>query len=661
MVMETLPSGTILKGRYRVERVLGNGGFGHVYLAIDLQTGRQYAVKEYLVTGSSGKAQLEHESRVLSQLHHASLPAFQDAFDERGRYYVVLGYIEGRDLTDCIRAARTRGESVSLERILNWLISICDAVTFLHSQSPPIIHRDIKPDNIRIMPNGTAILVDLGNAKAADGARTLLFIRHQGTPGYAPLEQYPGGTGTDSRSDVYALGGTLYFALTGHEPPSVSARKQSSDQGMSDDLPSLQEILEQNPPETAQDPNANRQFRLGINKPAKPAPRHSRHIAQLGTLSPDLLNRLNLIIKRAMKMDPWERYQTVAELSADLQRVRAALPSSTQPAPPPVRRPIDPHSTQPDLQFAFENLQNQNQAPPTPDNAGRTDRPGAPPVTPDMMTRCPRCQMEVTRTAQFCPRCGSSLNNTAPQNFQESTLVINPQAAQVRPIATPSMPVSTPKEMENAFSSPPPHTPGMSPSTGSAMSPPLIVRASTPPLSPGGSRPFVQQVGAQPSPVMPGSATVQPSPHSGAQRGQPSPPAPVASTREFRAPGGTSQSAGSGSPKWLLYGVAALILVIVVVLIVVLVHGGADKKNGNVAPLPLAHAYFVETQVYHYERNISLCSTSTAAHSGAGVRQCHTGISASPGIAERVAGPRVGPAAYDYRSRLAQAGTLHSS
>src|SRR5579859_7452418 len=438
MVMETLPSGTILKGRYRVERVLGNGGFGHVYLAIDLQTGQQCAIKEYLVTGSSGKAQLEHESRVLSQLHHSSLPAFQDAFDERGRYYVVLGYIEGRDLTECIRVARTRGESVSLERILNWLISICDAVTFLHSQSPPIIHRDIKPDNIRIMPNGTAILVDLGNAKAADGARTLLFIRHQGTPGYAPLEQYPGGTGTDSRSDVYALGGTLFFALTGHEPPSVSARKQSSDQGLPDDLPSLQEILEQNPTETGQDPNANRQFRLGINKPAKPAPRHSRHIAQLGTLSPDLLNRLNLIIARAMKMEPRERYQSVAELSADLQRVRTELSSSTQPAPAPapVKRPIDPHSTQPDLQFALENWQ--NAAPPTPENAGQANKPSVPPVTPDMMTHCPRCQLEVARTAQFCPRCGAPLNSTTPQNFQESTLVVNQPPAQARPVATPS-------------------------------------------------------------------------------------------------------------------------------------------------------------------------------------------------------------------------------
>ena len=440
MVMETLPSGTRLHGRYRVERVLGNGGFGHVYLAIDLQNGQLYALKEYLVTGASGKAQLEHESRVLSQLHHASLPAFQDAFDERGRYYVVLGYIEGRDLTDCIRATRTHGEIVPLERILNWLISICEAVTFLHNQQPPIIHRDIKPDNIRITPNGTAILVDLGNAKAAaDGARTLLFIRHQGTPGYAPLEQYPGGSGTDSCSDVYALGATLFFALTGHEPPSVSTRKQSNDQRLPD-LPSLQEILQQNPPETAQDPNANRQFRLGVNKPSKPAPRHSRHIAQLGALSPDLLNRLNLIIARAMAMDPWDRYQSVLELSADLQRVRAALPPALQPTQTAVKRPIDPNSTQPDLQFVFENLQNaqENAAPPAQGTPTRPERQTAQPPAPDMMARCPRCQAEVTRTAQFCPRCGSPLNSATQQNFEEKTLVVDSSQAQARAFVNPA-------------------------------------------------------------------------------------------------------------------------------------------------------------------------------------------------------------------------------
>jgi serine/threonine protein kinase len=248
-MIETVPSGTILHGRYRIERVLGSGGFGHVYLAVDQMTNQQYAVKEYLVTGPSGQEQLKHEATVLSQLHHPNLPAFQDAFIERGRYYMVLNYYEGNDLTDLIRMARQRNEAIPLSQIMGWILAICDAVVFLHNQRPIVIHRDIKPDNIRITSSGVAILVDLGNAKAAaDGARTLFFIRHQGTPGYAPPEQYPGGSGTDARSDIYALGGTLYFALTAHEPPSVSARNQSIQQRQPD-LPSLQERLAANPPE----------------------------------------------------------------------------------------------------------------------------------------------------------------------------------------------------------------------------------------------------------------------------------------------------------------------------------------------------------------------------------------------------------------------------
>src|SRR5579859_1063329 len=177
-MIETVPSGTILHGRYRIERVLGSGGFGHVYLAVDQATSQQYAIKEYLVSGQSGQEQLKHEATVLSHLRHPNIPAYQDAFTERGRYYVVINYIEGNDLTDIIRMTRQRNEAIPISQVMNWILSICDAVLFLHSQNPIVIHRDIKPDNIRITSSGTAILVDLGNAKAAaDGARTLFFIR----------------------------------------------------------------------------------------------------------------------------------------------------------------------------------------------------------------------------------------------------------------------------------------------------------------------------------------------------------------------------------------------------------------------------------------------------------------------------------------------------
>jgi serine/threonine protein kinase len=418
-MMETVPLGTILHGRYRIERVLGSGGFGHVYLAIDLKTNLQYAIKEYFVTGTSGQAQLQHEARVLSQLHHPNLPAFRNAFDERGHYFVVLSYIDGSDLTDRIRMARQRNEIIPLPQIMAWILSISDAVNFLHTQHPVVIHRDIKPDNIRIMPNGTAILVDLGNAKAtADGARTLLFIRHQGTPGYAPQEQYPGGTGTDVRSDVYALGATLYFALTAHEPPSVSTRNQSIQQGVPD-LPSLQEVLARNPPEDSGEANAGRQFRLGVSKPAKPAPRHLRHVAQLGALPPALLNQLNAIITRAMAMRQKDRYQTIAEFSNDLKKVAAALPA---PPSTPTPRPLDPNSTQPDLPFLYETIQrakeNADQASP-----GETSNPSLQPSAhPSPTLVCPRCGAPLLQRSSYCPSCGSSLSNV----FNASTPITEP-------------------------------------------------------------------------------------------------------------------------------------------------------------------------------------------------------------------------------------------
>lgn len=471
MMMETVPSGTVLHGRYRIERVLGSGGFGHVYLAVDLQRNNQpYAIKEYFVTGSSGQAQLQHEAKVLSQLHHPNLPAFQEAFNERGHYFVVLSYIEGHDLTDLIRVARQKNEPIPLIRVLDWIFSVCDAVQFLHTQQPQVIHRDIKPDNIRITHNGTAILVDLGNAKAtADGARTLFFIRHQGTPGYAPQEQYPGGTGTDTRSDVYALGATLYFALTAQEPHSVSNRNQAIQQGQSD-LPSLQEKLAQNPPEESADP-ANRQFRVGGPKPARSVHRHIRHLAQLATLPPEQLEQLNRIIKRAMAMKPKDRYPSIADFRDDLRRVRDALATPTPPSPSPSGRVLDPHSTQPDLPMLYEALEAAKNNPP-PSSPQSTTMDQTTPSTPQPVpTRtCPRCGQPLAPQASFCPSCGSSLtsafkvdssvpaptadtpnNNKAssPNSIsihdEENTMVVRPQAKAQVHTYTSAAPHSQPR------------------------------------------------------------------------------------------------------------------------------------------------------------------------------------------------------------------------
>ncbi len=641
MVMETLPPGTVLSGRYRIERVLGSGGFGHVYLAVDLRTKQQYAIKEYLVAGSSGKAQLEHEARVLSQLHHPNLPAFQDAFDERGRYYIVLGYIEGSDLTDLIRIVRMRNEVVPLSRIMTWIISICDAVTFMHGQNPPFIHRDIKPDNIRITSDGTAILVDLGNAKAAaDGARTLFFIRHQGTPGYAPLEQYPGGSGTDTRSDVYALGGTLYFALTTHEPPSVSTRNQSIQQGHPD-LPSLQEQLAHNPPETSADPGAARQFRLGVTKPAKPAPRHSRHLAQLGTLPPELLERLNAIIKQAMAMKPKERYQSTADLSNDLKRALAALPESTQPPTTGTPRPVDAHSTQPDLPLLFESMQNAQGTTVQASRDTSARSPAQPTAATTSTIRCPKCNAEVRRQATFCPQCGNPLVNEPEKN----TVPNPPSAATTPPFTTlntpnpaqgndkavpgapaepslvvmPKLPLSTP-------------TPAGTPTQAPTVSPTSLISTSAQNMVRSQSKPAAHDRFYSPVPQQQPS---KPFLQSAVPTSIGMPPDKQTSSA---APNmhHANIAASSETPRILFFVVIVLIVVLLIVAIFLLVKVGHGSSGSN-----SDQHNAVLTQVCTYERIVSLCITSTAAPTHTGVWTRRSGVPTTVSISERMVGSRI--------------------
>ncbi|MDQ2903013.1 MAG: protein kinase [Chloroflexota bacterium] len=497
MMMETIPPGTILRARYRIERALGSGGFGHVYQAIDTNTGQQCAIKEYMVTGSGGQAQLQHEARMLSVLHHPNLPMFLDAFSEHNHYYIVLSYIDGNDLTDYIRHARQRNEPIPLQRVMNWLIATCDAVQFLHSQQPPVIHRDIKPDNIRITPDGTVVLVDLGNAKAiADGARTLFFARHQGTPGYAPPEQYPGGTGTDARSDVYALGGTLYFALTTHEPPSVSTRNQALQQRLPD-LPTLQELLASNPPEHGEDGNPARQFRLGVSKPAKPVPRHLRHLALLGTLPPELLERLNNTIKRAMALKPADRYQSVADLARDLRRVLEALPVEAPATPAAAQQHRkDPHGTEPDLPMLYEALQaakeraQQQVSEPAPEPP-----PVAPASTP---ARCSRCGAIPVRQAVFCAQCGAPLPPASGPNDRRQApgtqKNVSGQDFRSAPRPTPQVQVpdsrarnrpTPPAQLQQASMQAPIRSSGPYSSQVSSPKPPQFMHTNTPPQTQG--------------------------------------------------------------------------------------------------------------------------------------------------------------------------------
>jgi serine/threonine protein kinase len=212
----------ILHQRYQIHALLGQGGFGAVYRALDLNLNRWCAVKENLLDPTLTPAQqqaqqqqFQREALLLSRLRHPHLPLIYDYFIEpNGQQYLVMEFVEGTDLHTLVQQRGALYEA----QVLQWVNQILDALEYLHTQNPPIIHRDIKPQNILITPQGKAMLVDFGIAKMYIPGQPTTIGARAVSPGYSPPEQYGQGT-TDARSDIYALGATLYFALTATEPP----------------------------------------------------------------------------------------------------------------------------------------------------------------------------------------------------------------------------------------------------------------------------------------------------------------------------------------------------------------------------------------------------------------------------------------------------------
>ncbi len=222
----TLERGALLHKRYRIVEILGQGGMGSVYRAVDENLGVDVAVKENLFTTEEYARQFRLEAVILANLRHSNLPRVTDHFviGDQGQY-LVMDYIEGEDL----RQRMERAGNITEDEAILIGAAICDALSYLHTRKPPILHRDLKPGNVKITPDGHIFLVDFGLAKVLHGSQATTTGARAMTPGYSPPEQY-GTARTDPRTDIYSLGATLYAALSGIIPEDGLARAMDNTQ-----------------------------------------------------------------------------------------------------------------------------------------------------------------------------------------------------------------------------------------------------------------------------------------------------------------------------------------------------------------------------------------------------------------------------------------------
>ncbi len=229
-----LGTGQMLQNRYRILSLLGQGGMGAVYRVRDTRLDISVALKEMVPqpgldphTLAQLRQQFQQEATVLARLNHPNLVRVTDFFEEGGNAYLVMEFVEGQSLADLIG----RHGALPEAQVLGWAAQLLDALAYCHSLG--VIHRDIKPQNVIIRPDGRAVLVDFGLVKLWDprDPRTKTAMRGMGTPEYAPPEQYEAAAShTDPRSDLYSLGATLYHALTGQAPLTATLRMADPEQ-----------------------------------------------------------------------------------------------------------------------------------------------------------------------------------------------------------------------------------------------------------------------------------------------------------------------------------------------------------------------------------------------------------------------------------------------
>lgn len=208
----------IIDGKYEILREIGRGGMSVVYLAMDRRLNKQWAIKEFKKDDQdeNNKVRLKallDEANLMKKLDHPTLPRIVDIIEENKTVYIVMDYIEGESLNKVLEASGAQPQ----EAVIEWAKQLSDVLDYLHTQTPPVIYRDMKPANIMLKPDGTVRLIDFGIAreyKVGKAGDTEAI----GTRGYAAPEQFGGKGQTDPRTDIYSFGVTLYHLVTGKNP-----------------------------------------------------------------------------------------------------------------------------------------------------------------------------------------------------------------------------------------------------------------------------------------------------------------------------------------------------------------------------------------------------------------------------------------------------------
>ncbi|HMS09364.1 MAG TPA: serine/threonine-protein kinase, partial [Pyrinomonadaceae bacterium] len=293
--MKPLAQNTMIQGRYLIVQLIGKGGMGEVYLAVDQRLGSAVALKRTFYAGDEALGQaFEREARTLARLRHPVLPKVSDHFTEGDQQYLVMEHISGDDLAKRLEVAQ---KPFPMNWVMFWADQLLDALSYLHSHEPPIIHRDIKPQNLKLTDENHIILLDFGLSKSSTG-NTRITDDGTGatsgssgsvvgyTPHYAPMEQIRG-IGTSERSDLYSLAATLYQLMTNVVPADALTR---ADRMLS-----------------------------GIEDPVDP----------LYKVNPEISQQVSDVIAKAMDLSQDKRYGTAREMQKALRKAYAAMQAAT--------------------------------------------------------------------------------------------------------------------------------------------------------------------------------------------------------------------------------------------------------------------------------------------------------------------------------------------